>query len=289
MTYKLIQNFKKDDGLRKKFNDLAISTFKLDFEPWYQNGYWTEAYRPFSFIYQDQMVSNASANIMKLNILGQPVNAIQIGTVMTHPDHRKKGLAKKLIETIIDNYQSSNDLIYLFGDTDAIGFYEKLGFKKVKETTFKTLYTNDSEPLELRHLDMTNPEDKDLFDVISSHQIPLSSDFMVYAKQSLSGFYGTLVLANHLYYDQVHKCIYAFKRNENYLDLFDIIQTQATSLDVHLSRLVKARETVHFHFTPGPLSTPVETDVLITDGELMVYDHTINFPDKFLFPMTSHA
>ena len=38
----VIKNYKDNDALRKSFNELAMKTFDISFEDWYQNGYWGE-------------------------------------------------------------------------------------------------------------------------------------------------------------------------------------------------------------------------------------------------------
>ncbi len=77
------------------------------------------------------MLSNVSANRMKFLQNGEEKYYIQIGTVMTDEDYRKQGLASGLIKHVISEYENECDGIYLFGNPDAIGFYEKMGFKTV--------------------------------------------------------------------------------------------------------------------------------------------------------------
>lgn len=47
---------------------------------------------------------------------GEKRNYIQIGTVMTDADHRKQGLARKLMEHVIETYEGKCDGIYLFAN-----------------------------------------------------------------------------------------------------------------------------------------------------------------------------
>ena len=70
-----------------------------------------------------------SANRMKFMQNGSERYYIQIGTVMTDPDHRKRGLAAKLMKHVIEKYEQECDGIYLFGDLSAAEFYRKMGFR----------------------------------------------------------------------------------------------------------------------------------------------------------------
>ena len=72
MHYKLVKQLKDDNTLRKSFIDLAIKTFDLSFDAWYQQGYWSESYIPYAFVDKNKVIANASANIIDLVWQGQP-------------------------------------------------------------------------------------------------------------------------------------------------------------------------------------------------------------------------
>ena len=105
MNYQLVKQVRENNPLRKSFIDLAVKTFDLSFEEWYQQGYWTDAYIPYAFVERNKVIANASANIIDLRWQGAPRRYIQIGTVMTEPDHRNKGLAGQLIHHILQDWQ----------------------------------------------------------------------------------------------------------------------------------------------------------------------------------------
>lgn len=52
---------------------------------------------------------------------------------MTEEGHRCQGLARKLMEQVLEIYSPISDGIYLFADLSALGFYEKIGFRKVNQ------------------------------------------------------------------------------------------------------------------------------------------------------------
>lgn len=52
---------------------------------------------------------------------------------MTDEAYRKKGLAKKLIEHVIKQYENECGGFYLFANLNAIDFYDKCGFSKEME------------------------------------------------------------------------------------------------------------------------------------------------------------
>lgn len=131
-----VKDYKENEGLRRSFSALAESTFGISFEAWYQKGCWNENYIPFSFHEGGKVVANVSVNLMSLVISGVKKPAIQIGTVMTHPDYRRKGLAFELFQKIFETYDDAFALYYLAADREAVPLYEKCGFSEVTETHY---------------------------------------------------------------------------------------------------------------------------------------------------------
>ena len=44
----ILKGYRHDAALRASFNALAEKTFGLNFEGWYQNGFWGDNYNPYS-------------------------------------------------------------------------------------------------------------------------------------------------------------------------------------------------------------------------------------------------
>lgn len=66
----------------------------------------------------------------------------EVSAVCTHPDHRGRGLAGKLMRVIIDRIVGEGDAAFLHVYPDnagAIGLYETLGFRFRRALTFTTL------------------------------------------------------------------------------------------------------------------------------------------------------
>jgi hypothetical protein len=83
---KLIHNYKDIAEYRQSFNQLAKSTFGIDFEKWYKNGFWDDRYICYSYRDEDKVVANVSINKMDVILEGERKRVLQIGTVMTHPE-----------------------------------------------------------------------------------------------------------------------------------------------------------------------------------------------------------
>lgn len=133
MQYTVIHNYRSDDALRASFNRLAKETFGLDFEPWYQNGFWNEKYDPHSIMLDGEIVANVSVNRIDGLLNGEARRYIQLGTVMTRPAYRNRGLIRAIMDFIKSEYAECDGL-YLYAGDDVCGFYPKFGFVKSPET-----------------------------------------------------------------------------------------------------------------------------------------------------------
>lgn len=133
MSFCIEKNYRNNEALRASFNRLAEKTFGLNFENWYQNGFWQDNYNPYSVVIDGEVVSNVSVNACNMSYKGKIVKLIQLGTVMTDNDHRGKGYARTLMKEILKDYEGKVDGIYLFANDSVLEFYPKFGFKEAKE------------------------------------------------------------------------------------------------------------------------------------------------------------
>lgn len=129
----LIYDYMNNDEYRHKLNELTGRTFGFDFESWVTGGYFEGDYIPYSYLEEGKIICNVSANRMELLQNGRLKHYIQLGTVMTDEAFRRRGLAGKLMEYVVGQYEGKCDGIYLFGDLSALGFYEKAGFSQLRE------------------------------------------------------------------------------------------------------------------------------------------------------------
>lgn len=125
-----------DAALRRSFNALAAMAFELDFEPWYQNGFSTADYEPWSVVSAaGEVLSNVSVNHMRGLLGGRPRHYIQLGTVMTRPDCRGLGLNRRLMEAVLRQYARC-DGFFLYANDSVLDYYPKFGFAPAEEKRY---------------------------------------------------------------------------------------------------------------------------------------------------------
>jgi GNAT superfamily N-acetyltransferase len=94
------------------------------------------AYGPFfedcSYIIEDEGKILSASMI----VLSDKVNAPLLAFSMTHPEHKRKGMAEFLLKAsinwLLDADHQELYLVVTEGNTGAIRLYEKLGFRRVK-------------------------------------------------------------------------------------------------------------------------------------------------------------
>ena len=132
----VIHGYRDDQALRDSFNRLAEETFGLNFEGWYQNGFWKENYDPHSVVIDGEVVSNVSINRTDLMIGGKTYQILQLGTVMTAQAHRGKGYGRAIMEYIEGEY-AGVDGIYLFANDTVVDYYPRFGFRPAVEYAYR--------------------------------------------------------------------------------------------------------------------------------------------------------
>ena len=132
----IIHGYRNDKALRDSFNALAEQTFGLNFEGWYQNGFWGDNYDPHSIVIDGEVVSNVSVNRTDLLIGGRRYHILQLGTVMTAGAHRGKGFGRAIMEYIEKEYAGA-DGIYLFANDGVVDYYPRFGFRPGVEMEYR--------------------------------------------------------------------------------------------------------------------------------------------------------
>ncbi|MCM1992173.1 GNAT family N-acetyltransferase [Oceanirhabdus seepicola] len=296
--YRFIKDYKSNDELRKSFSKLATETFGIDFEPWYKNGFWKENYVCYSLVCDNEVVANASVNYLDVVIGEESIKAVQIGTVMTHDSLRRKGLARKLMEKILEDHRDKYELIYLFGDKDALEFYPKFGFETVHETDFsmklnkeKFSLCDNQKNTNIRKLNMDDEQDFDIILRLTENRKPVSKTLSVVNDKYLLLFYFLYVFRDDIYYFEEEDIIVVYTVEEDTLQLFDIISQNEVNIERMLNKIVQTgMKCVEFQFTPDEkVGEIIKTNSTQQEYELFVISRGVELPKEFVFPKLSHA
>ncbi|MDE6185196.1 MAG: GNAT family N-acetyltransferase, partial [Lachnospiraceae bacterium] len=249
MNTEIIRNYRNQNELRCSFNQLACKTFDgLDFEEWYQNGYWSERYDPHSIVIDGKVVANVSVNFMDFLWKGQRKRFIQLGTVMTQEGFRNQGLIRQIMNEIEKEYGQKVDGIYLFANDSVLDFYPKFGFKKAMEYCYtKPFFTSrGSSVVQISMQERT--ERKNLEDAIG--RSVSYSRFRMVDNDNLIFFYVTGPMQDCVYYDCRHDAYVIAKAEGHVLTVHDMFSKRKCPMDDLLASFGKEIRQVRFGFTP---------------------------------------
>ncbi|ELU5199521.1 GNAT family N-acetyltransferase [Listeria monocytogenes] len=291
MNYEMISDYKDNKMYRDSFNKLAESTFDINFEEWFRSGFWNDKYVCYSYIDNNEVISNVSINKMNLIYQGENYSALQIGTVMTHPNYRGQGLAKNLLNHVIAKYEDRYDFLYLFANDTVLDFYPKFGFERIEESSFTVDACNlKKKASKLKKLNPDNKTDFQLISRIVSERAPLSNILDVKESEDLLMFYVLIALKNELYYLEELDVIVLMEQEGTDLYVLDILSTKKLDVVEVLSYLsTKKIETIHLLFTPEKSKYIDAAYIIETEDMLFVRPNVLTSENYFLFPATSHA
>ncbi|PWW02399.1 acetyltransferase (GNAT) family protein [Paenibacillus cellulosilyticus] len=290
--FTIISDYKNDEILRKSFNQLANDVFGIDFEHWFQKGFWDHNYICHSVVINQQVVSNVSINKMNLIIDGTNQRAIQIGTVMTHPDYRGNGLSGALMKHVLEAYQDECEVFYLFANDSVHQFYPKFGFAPYTEANFSmkaapiSIVNNG-----LRQIDCANEEDLQRINKILRTRTPVSNRFGISDNQGIFMFYALNVFQDSIYLMEDEEAIIVYRNEGNVLHLYDVVSKYKVDLARLLSHISnRDTETIQFHFTPDRFTDNVNVELKGQGDLLFVKSKTdLNLSFALCAPLLSHA
>lgn len=136
MAYQIHKNVMPDPKARRAFDALASQVFGLSFEDWYAAGYWTASNLPYTLFDGDTALANVSVNRLTVLLQGRRRHYIQLGTVMTRPGHRRRGLARRLMEEVLRDWSGRCDGMFLFANETVLDFYPRFGFRRAAQSRY---------------------------------------------------------------------------------------------------------------------------------------------------------
>ena len=298
---RLVKDYMNHDILRHELNELTEETFCFNFESWFRNGYFEGDYIPFSFEENGKIISNISANRMHFVQNGEKRYYIQLGTVMTAKAYRRQGLAKKLMEYVLDTYEGVCDGIYLFGNLSALDFYRKLGFEESVQYQYslrddvrtdiqkKKAMTEDKRGFV--KLDSADPKAKERYCNAVRNSVA-NGAFEQENKYSLQMFY-TSNLEN-VYYSEELDCFVVMEQDGKTLELQSVISLKMVSLEKLIGEIHLDYKKLRLGFTPRKEDADLFDATVFDGGD----DYRLFFrgsklksieQEKLYFPAMSHA
>lgn len=244
-----LKNYRNNDELRASFNELAKKTFGLDFEDWYQNGFWTEKYNPYSMVEDGKVVANVSVNLTDYLWKGKRWKFIQLGTVMTDEEYRNRGLIRQIMEEIDKDYSEEVDGMFLFANDEVLDFYPKFGFQKSGEYEYVKDVRNTQE-CSVENVPMKNKAQWDKLQEQINSCAPYSA-FEPVGYSELFMFYITKFMQDTVYYEKEQNAYIIAEIEDSQLILHGVFAKQECDLDKIIAAFGKDIKQVRLTFAPN--------------------------------------
>ncbi len=287
--YKIIKSYRNNAELRASFNRLAGEAFGLNFEDWYQNGYWTDRYNPYSVVKDGEVIANVSINIMDMNYKGELLHLIQLGTVMTKPEYRNQGLIRRIMNEIDADYEGWVDGMYLFGNDSVIDFYPKFGYKKSYEHQYSKKVTI-SNPASMKQVSMSNKEEWSVLEA-AIHKSCMQGQFDMADNMELYMFYVSKFMQGNVYYDEKLDCYAIAEIEGDELLLHAVFAERQLELDKVIAAFGENITQVKLAFTPRDTTSFECQELHVEDCTLFVKGAALKDFEKWgvMFAELSHA
>ena len=291
--------YKEDSTLLDSFNELTRNTFGFDFTGWHAAGHFSDMYVPHVVLDKEKVVSNVSVNRMQFDMGGVIKNYIQIGTVMTDDEYRGRGLNRKIMESIMQEYAGKVDGIYLFGNDSVLEYYPKFGFVPCEEYEYYFAYDNNTDviPYDMEKVDMADEaQAKRVYAVMENYSatpdVPNENDAMYMSENlGLYHFWMDSEYRDNIYY--LPECgvyVVAAVDNEK-LNLYQIIGKEKADVKRIAKSFGEGFSEVALGYTPvhkDGLSVRIHKE---EDCTLFILGEELRCMNEkhMMFPILSHA
>ena len=288
MQHTLQTSIRQSTALRRSFMKLARRTFDIAFDSWYKAGYWTDRYIPYVLADGGRVVANVSVNTMDIVWQKKTRHYIQLGTVMTDPAYRGQGLARRLLERALADWDDDNAAVYLFANDSVLEFYPKFGFVRCPQYQYALPVT--AAPSSFHQLDMSRTKSVRLLQRCYQAgnpcaQLTWKNNF------GLLMFYCLGPMKNSVYYSPQLDVVCIAAQDGDTLYCFDIFGPASLPLPELLPQLAgPATTTAVLGFTPD--DTAGMTAAPITDGDTLFIrggGEDLFTGQQRMFPILSHA
>jgi len=289
VSYNFYPNAMSRRKTREGYFRLAHTMFGLNFDKWYDSGFWSrDRFIPYVLYHKGVAVSSVGVCVNEVQWQNTTQRYAQISTVMTLPEYRRRGLNRWLMEYVLREWRDYCDAIYLLGNDSVVDFYPKFGFEEFTEYDF-TVPVRKAKG-EVKKLDINELEDL----VILVQKYRESNPFAALKVNNISQmlFHCMQFLSDDIFYVEQYDAVAIVRHRGNKMTCYDVFASANCRLDDILGVLAnESTEYAQLGFTPKDLETCTVVESQEEDNHLYVLPGKSNiFRDhQVMFPLLSRA
>jgi ribosomal protein S18 acetylase RimI-like enzyme len=234
------------------FHDYVARVFPgVSFRRWAEYGGWQENYRVLSLLDGRRIVASASLTRMNLVLHGRSLRGWQLGAVGTDPSYRGRGLQRRVLEQVLAGV-GAEDLVFLFANSDVLGFYPRFGFRRARESVFTAEHRAEPAGPPLRLLAAESAADRAILARVTAEAEPSAMSFGARGYGSIALWYLCNHHSQHLRYVPEHDALIVAERTGSTLLVYDVLVRSGFDLAQQLPRLIdEPIERLEFFYSPA--------------------------------------
>jgi predicted N-acetyltransferase YhbS len=247
---------------------------------------WEAASTPFIRFHDDQVITHVGVLEIPMQIMGQRMTVGGIHGVATHPEFRRRGYYREVMNEVLEYCDQLYETLVL--TTPQPEFYLPFGFRVVEEHIFKVKCSSTGNTDGFKTLDVADVEDVTLLHRLLETRVPVSN--IVGVVQEKAVFFVNEG-SRPLYYAKDLDLIACMEIEDNRLHLFDLVTTQIYPLQKILDRIPKLIEEVAIYFSPELLdaNNMQAFPYVIDEAVLMVRGKFAAEKEKFMLPRSARC
>lgn len=287
----IVSNYRDNAELRNLYFQFIETVFpSVSHKSWYEQGWWTNDYMPYSIIENNTIISNVSVSKMEILINGKPKTGIQIGAVGTISEYQNHGLSRQLMEYVINKYDPIGELIFLFANDSVLDFYPKFGFRPVKEVLFQSTSIPKA-TYRARKLVLSDENDRILIRKFLNQRHKLTRLFGAMNYDFVTHWHLINIFPDNILYLEDDGVICICNEENGQLHLWDVIYIAPINIKTMLPNIIKNNDLkkILYYFPPDQLSFDYDEVIEDKESHLFVSGDFEVEGRKFKFPVTAQT
>jgi GNAT superfamily N-acetyltransferase len=242
---------------------------------------WESASTPFMRFEDNIAVTHVGVLEIPMYLMGELVTVGGVHGVATHPEYRRRGYYREVMEEVLDYCDRRYKTLVL--TTSQPELYEPFGFRYVQEHMFVAKCNSKGGTHGLRSLNTDNNNDINLLNRLLETREPVSYVLGVVKAKAL---FCVIESRNPLFYAEDIDVLACMNIEGNKLQLFDLVGKKLCSLQALLERILHPIEEVEIYFSPDLLHIEAQAfphrlngdDYLMVRGEFPPEQRTFMLP-----------